>query len=83
MFIRHLAIFSIAFLAVSRAIGAPVYQPPGANLTYGDVTHGQRVTSAMSNPAAAAANLERAGERGSGGRARSAIAVSEYGNVQD
>ena len=83
MFIRHLAIFSIALLAVSRAIGAPVYQPPGANLTYGDVTHGQRVTSAMSNPAAAAANLERAGERGSGGMALSATAGIEYGNVQD
>jgi hypothetical protein len=70
-------------LVISGASAAPVYQPPGANLTYGDVTHGQRVTSAMGNPAAAAANLERAGEKGAGGMALSVTAGIEYGGVQE
>lgn len=70
-------------MAISSAMAAPVYQPPGANLTYGDVTHGQRVTSAMGNPAAAAANLERAGEKGAGGLALSATAGIEYGGVDE
>ena len=83
MHVRYPSIFSAAFLAIGSAMAAPVYQPPGANLTYGDVTHGQRVSSAMSNPAAAAANLERAGEKGVGGMAVSAVAGIEYGNVQE
>ncbi len=58
------ALFSIA-LAAALTVAAhagPVYQPPGANLTYGDVTHGQRVLSATGNPAAAAADLARGDE---------------------
>ena len=44
---------------VQTAVAGPVYQPPGANLTFGDVTHGLRVQSASSNPAAAAADRAR------------------------
>jgi hypothetical protein len=73
----------LALLAIGAASATPVYQPPGPNLTYGDVTHGQRVTSAMGNPAAAAANLDRFGEKSTGGMAASLTAGLEYGNVQD
>ena len=48
-------------------LAGPVYQPPGAKLTYGDVTHGQRVQSASSNPAAAAADLARGAEQSTHG----------------
>jgi hypothetical protein len=73
----------LAILGIGIASGTPVYQPPGANLTYGDVTHGQRVSSAMGNPAAAAANLDRFGEKATGGMAASVTAGLEYGNVQE
>ena len=67
------------------ATAGPVYQPPGANLTYGDVTHGQRTLSAAGNPAAAAADLAR--DDGDGGR-RGGVVVStvagiEYGNFEE
>lgn len=65
------------------AVAGPVYQPPGANLTFGDVTHGQRVQSASSNPAAAAADVARGGRRSTRGTVLSAAAGLEYGNVQD
>jgi len=65
------------------AIAAPVYQPPGSNLTYGDVTHGQRVMSASSNPAAAAADVARGGGRSATGTHLSVSAGLEYGNVQE
>jgi hypothetical protein len=61
----------------------PVYQPPGANLIYGDVTHGMRVQSASSNPAAAAADLGQAAERSTRGTVLSLAAGLEYGNVQN
>jgi hypothetical protein len=73
----------LALLACAAASAAPVYQPPGANLTYGDVSHGHRVSSAMGNPAAAAANLDRFGENATGGMAFSTTAGIEYGNVQE
>jgi hypothetical protein len=61
----------------------PVYQPPGANLTLGDVTHGQRVQSASSNPAAAAADLARIGRKPTRGTVLSLAAGLEYGNIQN
>ncbi|MGI9223491.1 MAG: conjugal transfer protein TraF [Woeseiaceae bacterium] len=70
-------------LSVVSVSAGPVYQPPGANLTYGDVTHGQRVQSASSNPAAAAADLVRGEGRGTRGTVISGAAGLEYGNVQD
>ncbi|MGI9344436.1 MAG: conjugal transfer protein TraF [Gammaproteobacteria bacterium] len=70
-------------LIPSLAAAAPVYQPPSSNLTYGDVTHGQRVMSASSNPAAAAADLARGGGRAATGTHISASAGIEYGNVQE
>ena len=61
----------------------PVYHPPGANLTYGDVTHGMRVQSASSNPAAAAADRGRSADGQIHGTAVSAAAGLEYGNIQE
>ena len=70
-------------LSAATVLAGPVYQPPGANLTYGDVTHGQRVQSASSNPAAAAADLARASENSTRGTVLSVAAGLEYGNVQN
>lgn len=70
-------------LAATAASAGPVYQPPGANLTYGDVTHGQRVQSASSNPAAAAADLARGTGKSTRGTVLSGAAGLEYGGVQD
>jgi hypothetical protein len=67
----------------SPTVAAPIYQPPGANLTFGDVTHGQRVLSAAGNPAAAAADLGRADEAATRGTVVSAVVGIEYGNIQD
>jgi hypothetical protein len=64
-------------------LAGPVYQPAGANLTYGDVTHGQRIQSASSNPAAAAADLARSERKQIRGAVLSASAGLEYGNVQN
>jgi hypothetical protein len=71
-----------SILLSSSATAGPVYQPPGANLTFGDVTHGQRVQSASTNPAAAAADLARGREARTRGVVSSASAGLEYGNIQ-
>src|SRR6056300_1191541 len=63
-----------SILLSSSATAGPVYQPPGANLTFGDVTHGQRVQSASTNPAAAAADLARGREARTRGVVSSASA---------
>jgi len=73
----------LLLLSAVKVLAGPVYQPPGANLTYGDVTHGQRVQSASSNPAAAAADLGRAAGKPTRGTVLSVAAGLEYGNVQN
>jgi hypothetical protein len=70
-------------LYAATAMAEPVYQPPGSNLTYGDVTHGQRVQSASGNPAAAAADLARGADNRTRGTVLSVAAGLEYGNVQE
>jgi len=79
---RSLAFLTGMLLAGTVSAG-PVYQPPGANLTLGDVTHGKRILSASSNPAAAAADRARAGGKPVRGTVISASAGLEYGNVQN
>ena len=81
--IQKLAVISLSAAVTLAANAGPVYQPPGANLTYGDVTHGQRVLSAAGNPAAAAADLGRGDEEATGGMVVSAVIGLEYGNVQE
>ena len=73
----------LAALLTGSAVAGPVYQPAGANLTLGDVTHGQRVQSASSNPAAAAADVARSGSKSTRGTVISGAAGLEYGNVQE
>jgi len=84
---RNSSIYKIllgsVILSVSSALAGPVIQPPGANLTYGDVTHGQRIQSASGNPAAAAADLARGSETKTRGVVLSGAAGLEYGNVQN
>lgn len=74
---------SVFLLSARSLLAGPVYQPPGANLTYGDVTHGQRVQSASSNPAAAASDIARSSGKVTRGTVLSIAAGLEYGNVQD
>jgi hypothetical protein len=76
-------IVGFAACASSAVLAGPVYHPPGSNLTYGDVTHGQRVQSASSNPAAAAADRARREDDAIRGVIVSTSAGIEYGNVQD
>jgi hypothetical protein len=79
-------IAALAALSSLCARAAPVYQPPGANLTYGDVTHGQRALSAAGNPAAAAADATRLLETAAGRRGSAVISVVgglEFGNLDE
>jgi hypothetical protein len=77
------AIGLLLALFTGGALAGPVYQPPGANLTLGDVTHGMRVQSASSNPAAAAADVRRGDGRPTKGTVLSVAGGLEYGNVQE
>jgi hypothetical protein len=82
-FIRGMTFACVLLWQISAALAGPVYQPAGANLTYGDVTHGQRVQSASGNPAAAAADLARSSKKRTRGTVLSLAAGLEYGNVQN
>lgn len=73
----------MALICATSVHAGPVYQPQGANLTLGDVTHGKRVQSASSNPAAAAADLARASGKATRGTVVSVAAGLEYGNIQN
>ncbi len=79
--------WAIALTVFGHGVSAaPVYQPPGSNLTYGDVTHGQRLSSGTGNPAAAAADAARAADAGDErrfGTVVSAVAGVEFGNVDE
>jgi hypothetical protein len=70
-------------LAAAPAFAGSPYQPPGANLTLGDVTHGQRVQSASSNPAAGAADNARSDRGPTRGTVLSFAGGIEYGNVDE
>ena len=78
-----LAVSLIAGLGADSALGQALFQPPGPNLTYGDVTHGMRAQSASTNPAAAAADLARQDDGARSSTIVSAAAGIEYGNIQE
>jgi hypothetical protein len=82
-FVHHVLLSGFLLLSVAGARAQMVFQPPGANLTWGDVTHGQRIQSASGNPAAAAADLARGEEFRTRGTVISAAGGLEYGNVQN
>ncbi len=65
------------------AVAAPVYQPPGTALTYGNVSFGQRTSSPVGNPAANISDLDRRGGEAKTIMGLSVSAGIEYGNVQD
>ena len=80
---KQFCIAMAGIFIVVTSFAAPVYQPPGETLTYGDVTFGQRASSAMGNPAAGAVDLDR---RGGDAKTTTGLSVSagiEYGNVDD
>lgn len=78
-----LAVAALAFLSSGSASGQALFQPPGANLTYGDVTHGMRAQSASTNPAAAAADMAREEDDAGAGTVISGAAGIEFGNIQE
>lgn len=71
-----------AFAFTSAGAG-PVFQPPGTNLTYGDVSHGAVVPPTSGNPAAPAAIQARRAEHPARGMTMSGAAGLEYGNLQE
>lgn len=78
-----IALAFVAYLGAHNAWGQALFQPPGPNLTYGDVTHGMRAQSASTNPAAAAADLARQEDDARSGTVVSAAAGVEFGNIQE
>lgn len=50
---------TLTSLLCANAFATPVYQPPGANLTYGSSSNNQSIMSSVANPAAGAAVLRR------------------------
>lgn len=82
-FIHHVLLGGILLLSVAGARAQMVFQPPGANLTWGDVTSGRGIQSASGNPAAAAADLARGEEISTRGTVLSVAGGLEYGNVQN
>ena len=83
MRLNHFIVVVAGSLLTTILSAAPVYQPPGPGLTYGDVSFGQRAFTAMGNPAASAADLDSRG-----GEAKTSVGFSltggvEYGNLQD
>jgi hypothetical protein len=79
----HRAAWLPVLLGSGAAIAGPTYQPPPANLVYGNVTHGQRLLSVSGNPAAPAADLARHDGRRTRSSVPSVAAGLEYGNVQE
>ena len=79
---RYSAAFAL-LLGVGVSTAAPIYQPPGASLTYGDVSHGQPVATASGNPAAAAADQARSYGAARPGSAISVSAGLEYGQLDN
>ncbi len=73
----------VSTLTCAAAVAGTPYQPSGMNLTYGNVSHGQSLYSPSNNPAAAAAELTRAGSEATSAMAVAGAAGIEYGNVQD
>lgn len=75
---------SISYFSLSASTQAiPLYQSPGPNLTYGDVTHSQRVAISNNNPASPAATQARGGDFAATGAMVAIGAGVEYGNLDN
>ncbi len=75
----------ILVMAVATAVAhaAPVYHPPGANLTSGDVSNSQSIMSDITNPAASAVQLEHDGAHVQFGIISNIGIGIEYGQVDN
>lgn len=73
----------LSMLATTSADAGPLFQPPGSNLTYGDVSHEAVVLPTSGNPAAPAAMQTRRAQQPTRGMTMSGAAGLEYGNVQE
>lgn len=80
-FLLAIIIAHLSFATSSQAI--PLYQSPGPNLTYGNVTHSQRVASSGGNPASPAADQSRGGDFAATGGMIAIGAGLEYGNIDN
>jgi hypothetical protein len=56
---HQLKLATLTSLLCANAFATPVYQPPGANLTYGSSSNNQSIMSSIANPAAGAAELSK------------------------
>jgi roadblock/LC7 domain-containing protein len=58
-------VFTASALATATALAqaAPLYHPPGPNLTFGAVSNGQTIVSDITNPAAGASTLKKEGNQ--------------------
>ncbi len=70
-------------VVVSAVHAAPVYHPPGSNLTSGDVSNGRSIMSDITNPAASAVQLERDGAHVQFGIISNIGIGIEYGQVDN
>ena len=71
------------FLLPASTQAIPLYQAPGPNLTYGDVTHSQRVAISNNNPASPAATQSRGDDFAETGAMIAIGAGLEYGNIDN
>ncbi|MCF6209496.1 MAG: conjugal transfer protein TraF [Gammaproteobacteria bacterium] len=80
---RRLLCSLILIVAVSVAYAAPVYHPPGSNLSAGDVSNGQSIISDITNPAASAVQLKNDGAHVQFGLISNIGIGFEYGQVDN
>ncbi len=73
----------VTTLAFWQAQAAPLYHPPGSNLTYGAVSNGQSIMSDITNPAAGAAVLQQNGNQYRFGILSSIGVGYEFGEVDN
>ncbi len=80
---KRLFCFLGLVVAVSVAGAAPVYHPPGSNLTVGDVSNGRSIMSDITNPAASAVQLKTDGAHVQFGLVSNIGIGIEYGQVDN
>jgi len=81
---HHLFVVVAACLPLlPSAHAVPLYQSPGPNLTYGNVSHSQRIASGSGNPASPAADQSRGGDFAKTSGMLAAGAGVEYGVVNN
>lgn len=72
---------ALSAMLCANAIADPVYLPPAQNLTYGNSSNNQSIMSSITNPAAAAAQLDKEDSQYRFGILSSIGLGYEFGNV--